>query len=76
MYNVEILTSDEMRSEVYNFDDMPEYKGAELFIISNNEENPYEGVIYENGEMWVFGAKYDSKMSTLKDMLDQIASGD
>ena len=76
MYNVEILTSDEMRSEVYNFDDMPEYKGAELFIISNNEENPYEGVIYENGEMWVFGAKYDSKMATLEDMLDQIVSGD
>lgn len=75
MYDVKILTRNEM-AEAVNINDMPEYKGAELFIISNNEENPYEGVIYENGEMWVFGAKYDSKMSTLKDMLDQIVSGD
>lgn len=76
MYNVKILTKDEMAEEVYNFNDVPEYSGAELFIVSTNDENPYEGVIYENGEMWVFGAKYDSRMSSLKDMLDQIASGD
>ena len=75
MYDVKILTRNEM-AEAVNINEMPEYTGAELFIISNNEENPYEGVIYENGEIWVFGAKYDSKMSTLKDMLDQIASGD
>lgn len=75
MYNVKILAKDEMAEET-NFSDMPEYQGAELFITSTNDENPYEGVIYENGEMWVFGARYDSKMSTLKDMLDQIASGD
>lgn len=75
MYNVKILTKDEM-AEAVNINDVPEYQGAKLFIISNNEENPYEGVVYENGEMWVFGAKYDSRMSSLKDMLDQIASGD
>lgn len=76
MYNVRILTSDEMAEEVYNFNDVPEYRGAELFIVSTDDENPYEGVIYDNSEMWVFGARHDHKVSTLKELLDQIASGD
>lgn len=80
MYNVKILTRAEMAEET-NINDVPEYEGAELFIVSTNDENPYVGVIYENrdyedGEMWVYGATYDSQMSTLKEMLDQIASGD
>lgn len=76
MYNVRILTSYEMAGEVYNFNDVPEYQGAELFIVSTDDENPYEGVVYENGEMWVFGARHDHRVSTLKELLDQIASGD
>lgn len=76
MYNVRILTSDEMAEEVYNFNDVPEYQGAKLFIVSTNDENPYEGVIYDNGDMWVYGARYDSRVLSLSEMLDQIASGD
>ena len=74
-YNVRILTRDEMAEEV-DLNDVPEYQGAKLFIVSTNDENPYEGVIYENGEMWVFGARYDSQVLSLSEMLDQIASGD
>lgn len=74
-YNVKILTRDEMAEKV-DLNDVPEYQGAKLFIVSTNDENPYEGVIYENGEMWVFGARYDSQVSSLSEMLDQIASGD
>ena len=76
MYNVRILTSDEMAEEVYNFNAVPEYRGAELFIVSTNDENPYEGVIYENGEMQVLGAWHNPRVSTLKELLDQIVKGD
>lgn len=75
-YNVRILTRDEMAEEVYHFNDVPEYQGAKLFIVSTNDENPYEGVIYDNGEMWMFGARHDHRVSTLEELLDQIASGD
>lgn len=75
-YEVKILTRDEMAEEVYNFNDVPEYQGAKLFIVSTNDENPYEGVIYDNGDMWVYGAHYDSRVLSLSEMLDQIASGD
>ena len=77
-YNVRILTRDEMAEEVdfIDLNDVPEYQGAKLFIVSTNDENPYEGVIYDNGEMWVFGARHDHRVSTLEELLDQIASGD
>ena len=75
-YEAKILTRDEMAEEVYNFNDVPEYQGAKLFIVSTNDENPYEGVIYDNGDMWVFGTRHDHRVSTLEELLDQIASGD
>lgn len=77
-YNVRILTRDEMAEEVgfIDLNDVPEYQGAKLFIVSTNDENPYEGVIYDNGEMWVFGSIHRHRVSTLEELLDQIASGD
>lgn len=77
-YNVRILTRDEMAEEVgfIDLNDVPEYQRAKLFIVSTNDENPYEGVIYDNDEMWVFGAIQGHRVSTLKELLDQIASGD
>lgn len=77
MYNVKIMTVDEMRK----LNDSIEYQYStldfiDLFIVSTNDENPYEGVIYKNGEMWVFGGRFDSQVSSLKEMLDQITSDD
>lgn len=74
MYNVKILTADEMR-EVDNFEDIPT-KHAELFVVSNNDENTQIGVIYEHGDMWVYGDDWDSQVPSLKYMLDQITSSD
>lgn len=70
------MTADEMRSEVDNFEDIPAYKHAELFVVSNNDENAQIGVIYEHGDMWVYGGWFDSQVASLKYMLDQITSDD
>lgn len=42
------------------YENIPEYTGAETFYLSKNDECPYIGVAYENGDVWVFGNNNDS----------------
>ena len=48
-----------IRYFAYYSDEMeyPENQGAVEFYISYNDECPYKGVKYENGEIWIYGVR-------------------
>jgi hypothetical protein len=41
----------------------PENRNAVEFYISYNDNCPYKGIKYPNGDIWVYGAHFDSKVT-------------
>lgn len=52
--------------------DYPELTNMKYIAYSANEENPYEVVVYDNGEVWVYGAQFDTSIHSFKDVLSNI----
>ena len=48
-------------------DAYPELKGMKYIMHPENYENPYEAVIYDNGEVWIYGAKFDTDINAQAD---------
>lgn len=57
--------------EKYNLEsgDAPELDIAEKIICNENEECPIVGVVYPNGEKWVYGAKYDRQVENIDEII-------
>lgn len=57
--------------EKYNLEsgDAPELDIAEKIVCNENEECPVVGVIYPNGEKWIYGAKYDWHVENIDEMI-------
>ena len=47
--------------------DYPELTNMKYIAYSANEENPYEVVVYDNGEVWIYGAKFDTDINAWAD---------
>ena len=41
-------------------DAYPELKGMKYIMLPDNYKNPYEAVIYENGEVWIYGTNFNA----------------
>lgn len=47
--------------------DYPELTNMKYIAYSANEENPYEVVVYDNGEVWIYGANFDTGINAQAD---------
>lgn len=56
----------------YNLEpgDAPEIAVAEKVVCNEDEECPIVGVIYSNGEKWVYGARFDRKVESIDEMIE------
>ena len=45
----------------------PELTNMKYIAYSANEENPYEVVVYDNGEVWIYGANFDTDINAQAD---------
>ena len=67
-----VSTVSEMRERMGDdYNEYPEYIGAKRFYESDNDECPFLGVEYENGELWVYGVREEQQvdMDTLEKFL-------
>ena len=48
-------------------DAYPELKGMKYIMLPENYENPYGAVIYDNGEVWIYGAHFDTDINAQAD---------
>lgn len=48
-------------------DAYPELKRMKYIMHPENYENPYEAVIYDNGEVWIYGANFDTGINAQAD---------
>lgn len=55
-----------------HINDYPELTNMKYIAYSENEENPYEVVVYDNGEVWVYGAQFDTSIHSFKDVLSNV----
>lgn len=51
---------------------VPELDIAEKIVCNENEECPVVGVIYPNGEKWVYGARFDRKVESIDEMIEML----
>lgn len=64
---VTIYTRDEYAKVMTEYDAYPELKGMKYIMHPENYENPYEAVIYDNGEVWIYGARFDTGINAQAD---------
>ena len=58
----------------YNLEsgDAPEIDIAEKIVCNENEECPIVGVIYPDGEKWIYGARFDRKVESIDEMIEML----
>lgn len=73
MIKLRILNREEMECELnktsQSITDFPEYAHGKYFIFSENDENPYITVIYDDLSVFTFGGKRDFPVCTVYDVL-------
>ena len=45
-------------------------QAVETFVVSSDDECPIIGIIYINGEKWIYGAKFDRKVESVDEMIE------
>lgn len=73
------MTVIEYMDEYYgtrDISDEPEWIGAKMFYVSENAECPYVGVEYENGELWIYGARKDHKCENIEEVMSYLEMED